>query len=257
MTEKELLYEVKGRAAWLTLNREERRNAISMGMIDLFNSYLDQAEKDEAIRALCITNAGEKVFCSGADLDSAMAGGGPESGPMKYAGLLKRMVAFPKPLVARLNGHCLAGGMGLMLACDMAYAREGIKIGAPEVKVGLFPMMIGALIFRNAVRKKALEMIFTAELLNTDEAEAMGLITRAYPAEELDGAVDAKLEAIVKNAPVAIQIGRKALAEVEDMPFDEAIDRLCERLGEVIKTEDAMEGLAAFLQKREPQWKGR
>lgn len=257
MSEADLLYEKKGSVAWMTLNREARRNAISAEMIVLSNEYLDRIESDPEIRAVAITGAGEKIFCSGADLSSAMGGEDPAKAAMGYAKLLQRMLSFPKPLVAKLNGSCLAGGMGLMLACDMVYAREGIKIGTPEVKVGLFPAMIGALIFRNAGRKKALEMIYTAQLLSEKEAEAMGLITRSYPAEELDERVDEKLEAVCSNAPLAISIGRQALRAVEDMELDEGIEYLCSQLGEVIKTEDAAEGLTAFFQKRKPEFKGR
>jgi len=139
----ELLYEVKGHAAWLTLNREYRRNAISLEMIELFAQALDRAEADETVRVLCLTGAGDKAFCAGADLLATLGGGDATAGARRYAALLKRLVAYPKPIVCRLNGHCLAGGMGLMLAADIVYARPGIKIGTPEVNVGLFPMMIG------------------------------------------------------------------------------------------------------------------
>jgi len=257
MSEAELLYEVKGMAAWLTLNREARRNAISVEMIDQFNKYLDQAANDDQIRVLCLTGAGDRVFCSGADLLATMGGDDPGAGARKYAALLKRLNAFPKPLVARLNGHCLAGGMGLMLACDIVYAREGIKIGTPEVNVGLFPMMIGAMIFRNALRKKALEMIYTARMYTPEQAEQMGLVTHVVPAEELDAVVEQALSDISEKGPMAIKLGRQAFAAVADMNLDEALDHLCAQLVEVLKTEDAMEGLSAFMEKRKPEWKGR
>jgi len=258
MTEtKDLLFEVDHAVGIITLNREEKRNAINGEIIELFNKYLDEIENNPAIRVVLITGAGDKVFCSGADLGGAIGGGTPVDSAMHYAKLLQRMTNFSKPMVAKLNGHCLAGGMGLMLACDIVYAKENIKIGTPEVKVGLFPMMIGALIFKNANRKKALEMIYTADLLPPEKAEQMGLITRVYQADELDQAVDSCLAKICRNAPLAIQLGRQAFAEVEDMPFEKALERLCHKLGEVIQTEDAMEGLAAFMQKRKPEWQGK
>ncbi|MBI4965438.1 MAG: enoyl-CoA hydratase/isomerase family protein [Desulfomonile tiedjei] len=257
MTEPELLYEVRGRAAWIVINREVRRNALSVEMIELFFDYLNRAEADEAVRAVCLTAAGDKAFCSGADLASAVGGEDHMAGAMKYANLLKRMSTFPKPLVAKVNGHCLAGGMGLMLSCDIVYAREGAKFGTPEVNVGLFPMMIGALIFRNAGRKKALEMIYTARMISGAEAEQMGLITRTVPAEELDWVVNEALSDIAAKAPLAVEIGRKALAEAEDLPLSQALDVLCERLADVAATEDAIEGLTAFVQKRQPAWKRR
>ena len=257
MTEPDLLYEVRDRVAWMTINREARRNALSLEMIDLFHGCLDQIEADDSIRVVCVTGAGDKAFCSGADLATAMGQEETVAGAKKYATLLKRLAAFPKPLVARVNGHCLAGGMGFMLSCDIVYAIQTAKFGTPEVNVGLFPMMIGALIFRNAGRKKALEMIYTARMYSADEAEQMGLITRAYPPDEFDAAVSETLQAIVAKGPLAIRMGRQALAAVADSSLGEALDHLCDQLGEVMATEDAKEGLMAFMQKRRPEWKNR
>lgn len=253
---KDLLFEVKDGVAWLTINRESRRNSISVEAIDLFDASLDKAEADDQVRALCITGAGEKAFCSGADLGGAVGGQGAD-GPMKYARLLERMSTYPKPLVARLNGHCLAGGMGLMLSCDMVYAHEDVQVGTPEVKVGLFPMMISPLILRNMPRKAAMEMMFTGERVSARRAESLGLITRAVAADELDDTVNAALESICANAPLAIRMGRQAMAQVEDMELKEAIPFLHRRLIAVLNTEDAAEGLAAFFGKRKPDFKGK
>lgn len=257
MDESTLLYEVKNNTAWVTINRQSRRNALSVEMIDLFSEYLDEAESDEKVRVVCLTAVGDNAFCSGADLASGMGGGDHMVGARKYADLLKKMAAFPKPLVARVNGHCLAGGMGLMLSCDIVYAREGVKFGTPEVKVGLFPMMIGALIFRNAGRKKALEMIYTARTLSAREAEQMGLITRACSEDKFEETLSEALSTIASRAPLAISMGRKALSAVEQMDLGHSLDYLCDQLGLVSTTEDAIEGMTAFIQKREPNWKGR
>jgi enoyl-CoA hydratase/carnithine racemase len=257
MSEPVLLHHVKDHVAWLTLNREERRNALSPEMIDLFFESLDSAETDDDVRVICITGKGDKAFCSGADLASSFEGSEHVEGAKKYASLLKRMAEYPKPIVAKVNGHCIAGGMGLMLSCDIVYAKDGIKIGTPEVNVGLFPMMIGALIFRNAGRKKALEMVYTGRMLTAGEAEEMGLITRAVTPDELDAVTNETLRTIASKAPLAIKIGRQAFAVAQDYGLSDTLDYLCERLGDVVRTEDAKEGLTAFLQKREPVWKGR
>jgi enoyl-CoA hydratase/carnithine racemase len=257
MSEPELIYEVRGPVAWMTINRESRRNALSLQIIGLFSDYLDRVENDNSIRVICITAVGEKSFCSGADLAASFDGSEHTAGAAKYAALLKRMAIFPKPIVGRINGHCLAGGMGLMLSCDIVYSQDGAKFGAPELNVGLFPMMIGALIFRNADRKKALEMIYTARMLTAVEAEEMGLITRAVAKDQLDQVVQEALDAIAAKAPVALAIGRSALAAAQDLSLPEALDYLSAKLGEVVATEDAKEGLMAFMQKRKPEWKGR
>ena len=254
----DLLYEVRNGAAWLTLNREARRNALSFEAIRLFDEHLDRAENDPVVGVVCITGAGEKAFCSGADLMSLSSAQGGAAGVMKaYADLMLRLSRYPKPLVARVAGHCMAGGMGLLLSCDIAYAREGVSFGTPEVKVGLFPFMIAALILRKASRPRALEMIYTGRKLSAAEAADMGLVTRVYPDDELDAAVDGALGEIAANAPVALRMGRKALADIEHMPLDEALEHLCGELARLSQTEDAAEGMPAFLQKRKPVWKGR
>jgi enoyl-CoA hydratase/carnithine racemase len=257
MSEQELLLEVKGPVAWMTINREARRNALSLGMIELMSQYLDQVEADDSIRVICLTHAGEKAFCSGADLSQSLDGKETISGAKQYANTLKRMATFPKPIVARLNGHCTAGGLGLMLSCDMVYAKEEAKFGTPEVNVGLFPMMVGALLFRNVTRKRAMELVYTARMIQGKEAEEIGLITRAVPQDKLDETVNAALDEISQKAPLAIKMGRQAYAAAQEMNLEEALDYLCEQLGAVVDTEDAKEGLMAFMQKRTPEWKSR
>jgi enoyl-CoA hydratase/carnithine racemase len=252
----ELLYEVRQRVAWLTINREEKRNSINLRVIELFNKHLDAAEADENVRVVCITGAGTKAFCSGADM-----GGGGESSvsipSQDYADLLKRLSGFPKPTVARINGHCLAGGTGFMLACDIVVAADTAKFGTPEVNVGLWPMMIGALIFRNVLTKKAMEMILLGKRLSAQQALEMGLITRAVAPDKLDDEVDGILENLCKKSPIGMKIGKRAFYRMREMPFEEALDYLAEQLKAVSQTQDAKEGITAFLEKREPEFRGR
>jgi enoyl-CoA hydratase/carnithine racemase len=252
-----VIYERKDSAAWLTINRPEKRNSLNMEVVDSLLLHMNDIEQDDDIRAVVITGAGEKAFCAGADLTGMGSGSSPTDLPNKIGLLLKRMALFPKPTIARVNGDCMAGGMGIMLACDIAYAKEGARLATPEVKVGLFPMMIGALIFRNVSRKKALEMIYTGRHYTPAEGEAMGLVTKACTADELDEVLNATLRHIASNGPLAIKIGRRTLHNVEYMDLDPAIDYLCFQLAHLIKSEDAAEGLKAFMEKRKPQWKGR
>jgi enoyl-CoA hydratase/carnithine racemase len=256
MSEEPLLYRVENNVACLTINREAQRNAINQDAINLFLKYLDKADAEDDVRVILITGSGEKAFCSGADLGAA-PGGEIQAGFQQYAQLLKRLAGYPKPVVARVNGYCLAGGMGLMLACDMAIARDDAKFGTPEVNVGLWPMMIGALIYRNVLRKKAMEMVLLGERFGTDKALEMGLITRAVSPQNLDEEINQVLGNLVEKSPIGMKIGKEAFYAMADMPFEEALDFLSSKIAEVAGTEDAKEGIAAFIEKRKPVFKGK
>lgn len=256
MNEAELLYRTEQNVAWFTINREASRNTISPQIISLFEEYLDKAEADDDVRALAITGAGVKAFCVGADLSGAM---GAESNTVfqQYADLLKRVSAFPKPTLARVNGHCLAGGTGIMLACDIVIAADTATFGTPEVNVGLFPLMIGALIFRNTPRKKAMEMILLGERLSAAQALDMGMLTRIVPQDRLDEEVKSALAKLTAKSPIGMRIGKQAFDHVKDMPLEKALDYLSAQLGVLAATEDAREGIMAFLEKRTPKFKGK
>ncbi len=251
-----LIYQVEDHIGWITISREAQRNAINPEALALFHEVLDTAEAEPTVRVIALTGAGDRAFCAGADL-----GGGMDADSQAvfktYADLLKRLSGYPKPTVARVNGYCLAGGMGLMLACDIVIAAEEAKFGTPEVNVGLFPMMIGALIYRNALRKKAMEMVLTGSRLTAAEALAMGLVTRVVPRNDLDAAVDAQLAALAAKSPIGMKIGKEAFHAMADMPFEDAVDFLADKLAAVAATEDAREGIMAFIEKRPPNFKGR
>ena len=256
MSEENLRFEVEDHIARFTINREKHRNALNLETISLFLKYLDQAEGDAAARAVLITGAGDRAFCSGADLGS-VAKDQIQEGFRSYARLLKKLAGYPKALVARINGDCLAGGMGLMLACDIVIAKDDARFGTPEVNVGLFPMMIGALIYRNVLRKKAMEMVLLGHILDAGQALDMGLITRAVPSQKLDAEVEQTLKHLSAKSPIGIKLGKQAFHEMADMPFEEAVDFLSQKIAAVAATEDAKEGVTAFLEKRQPVFKGR
>ena len=255
MEDRHLLYRVEKGVGYVTINREPQRNAITPEAIALFHEYLDEAEKDEKVRALLITGAGEKAFCTGAQLSGAVTSGGKDIFA-SYADLLNRIVSFPKPTVARVKGFCLAGGMGFMLACDIVIASDDSKFGTPEVNVGLWPMIIGALIFRNVLQKKAMEMILLGERLSAQEALAMGLITRVAPAGDFDEEVKKVLDILTSKSPIGMRIGKQAYYAMANLPLNEALNFLSEKIREVAGTEDAKEGITAFIEKRQPNFTG-
>lgn len=249
-----LIYHAENSIGWITINREAQRNAIDADAVNRFHEALDTIEADPEVRTVCITGAGTRAFCTGADLGGMSADGG--AGITTYARLLKRLAGFAKPTVARVNGTCMAGGLGLMLACDIVIACREARFGTPEVNVGLFPMMIGALIFRNVPRKKAMEMVLTGRRLSAAEALEMGLLTRTVPMEKLDEEVNALLALLAAKSPIGMKIGKEAFYAMADMPFEAAVDYLAGKLGEVAATEDAVEGITAFLEKRAPKFTG-
>lgn len=254
----DLLYEIKGQTAWMTINRDERRNAISQEMMAEMQQRLAESEANPDVCAICFTGAGEKTFCSGADLASTLSGGSDISEVARnYASLLKKLSRVSKPLVARVNGPCLAGGLGFMLACDIVIARNDAWFSAPEVNVGIFPMMVGALLYRNVGRKKAVEMALTGRKIPAPEAETLGLITTAVSPEELDACVDAVLRGLAEKSPIGLAIGKNAFYTMADMPFEDALDYLSGQLVAISQTSDAAEGITAFLEKRRPVYRGK
>jgi len=254
---KDLLVEREGHVLRCTINREDRRNALSAGVARGLVKAFKDADLDPTIRVIVVTAAGEKVFCAGGDLAADFTGDGVEGGVKGFADLVTAMDGLGTPLIARVNGHCMGGGLGLMLGCDLAIAADDVEFATPEVKIGLFPMMIAPLVLRNAGLKRGMEMVLTGKKIDAARAESWGLINRAVPRGELDQAVDEVVETVLQNGPAAISLGRRALAHVRTLKVEEATEYLGRQLLEVIKTEDASEGIQAFFQKRKPEWKGR
>lgn len=248
--------------ATVTLNRPTRRNALSGALIAALRAALAEADADPAVRAIVLTGAGDKAFCAGGDLAGGMTGGGGGF-PAKIAekGLFAELIADMRrlrtPVVARLAGDALGGGVGLMLACDLVVAADDVRIGLPEIRVGLWPMMVTALLVRHVGHKVALEMMMLGEKYPAVEARGMGLVNRVVPRAELDAEVDRLAGALAARSPAVLALGRELFYRTADLPLDPALGAL--RDGLVLNTllEDAAEGVMAFIQKRPPEWKGR
>ena len=252
-------YEVAAPRATLTLNDPDRRNPISVEVMRSLLEGLQAATTDPAVKVIVVTGAGDRAFSAGGDLS-----GGFVDEPMALhhargilAEIFRTMRRGGKPTIARVNGHALAGGFGLAAACDIVIAVEQAKFGTPEINVGLWPMMISAILQRVIPRKAALELMMTGRLITADEALRLGIVSRVVPSESLDEVVDETVDNLAGKSPAVLGLGRDAFYAVEDMAFDAALDHLQNGLTLVSMTEDAAEGVAAFLEKRPPEWRGR
>lgn len=245
----------------ITITRESRRNALNADVAAGIVAGLDQADRDHSIRAIVLTGEGEKAFCAGGDLQPS-ADGAPfsmeEGDPSHYlANLFRRMNAARQPLIARVNGHALAGGFGLLCGCDLVVAREDALIGVTEVKVGLFPMMILPFLIRNTPNRVLMEMCLTGDPITAAEGLRHDLVNYAVPAAELDAKTDWLVDRIVTKSPTGIRLGKQSLSKIREMTFDAALEYAPFMLANMARTQDAREGFAAFIEKRSPDWTGR
>ena len=246
--------------ARITLDRPEKRNPIGpLTTGELIHAFTAAGE-DPAVRVVVITGAGQ-VFSAGGDL-AAMTGHGAAASPspVEPASLVQlflTMHGLGKPILAMVNGHAFAGGMGLMVACDLAIASDTAQFATTEIGVGLWPMMITAEIVRNIGRKKTLEMMLTGKRISAAEAVAIGLINRAVPAAELEAETHKLASELADKSPAAVALGLRAFYQTQDLALEQALPHLEGELAKVLALEDAAEGITAFLQKRRPVWRGR
>lgn len=254
-----ILYEVADGVARLTLNRPQVRNAMSPQLLGELLDALDSAHSDPGVRVVVLTGAGERAFCAGGDLGGIGQGqerGEAPSSPEGPTAMFKALIGLGKPLVGRVNGLALAGGLGLACACDILIAAHDARFGTPEVNVGLWPMVIMSVISRSVGPKQALKLYMTGELIDAEEAFRIGLVTEVVPREELDARVDALAASLAAKSPVIMKLGRDAYYAHREMPFDEQLRFLTEQLTRVAATEDSKEGVRAFLEKRRPVYRG-
>jgi enoyl-CoA hydratase/carnithine racemase len=247
-----------GQILWLTLNRPERRNALTAPLVAALQQALAQAAHNPALRAVVLTGAGETAFCSGADLR-------PGSFPFDFsqpyqilADLMRQARRSGLPIIGRINGLCLAGGMGLLALCDLVVASEHAVFGLPEAKVGLFPVQVLAELQALLPRRILNEMCFGGRRLSALEAQQWGLINHvAAGPMDLDLTLNALLEQVLAQSPAALRRGLYTLKHIDGMSFEAAIAFSESQLGLFTQTADFAEGVMAFAEKRPPNWPGR
>ena len=251
----ELSVALRGPVLWLTITREERRNAMSHGVLAGMAQAITQAQGQRDIRAIVVTGAGSKAFCAGADLQSANAFTTDYSEPQGHlARLLRAARASNIPLIARVNGACMAGGMGLMSMCDMAVAARHAVFGLPEVKVGVFPAQVLSVLQHLIPRRTLNEMCLTGEPITSAQALDVGLVN--YVDDDLDAKLQWLLDRMLDKSPAAIRRGLYTLKKVESMAFEESMSFTESQIALFTLTEDAQEGHKAFQEKRKPNWLG-
>jgi enoyl-CoA hydratase len=258
----EVLYDAAGGVARVTINRPERRNAMSYDVMTGLREAMARAKADDAVRVVVLTGAGDKAFCAGADLggggigDTTSAAESHE-GRGLLAALFRDLWTLGKPVIARVRGYALAGGFGLACACDFIVASDDAVFGTPEINVGLWQYMITVPLQRSMPPKKALELMATGRRVDATEAERIGFVTRVVPVGQLDAAVDELASSLASKSPVIMRWGRDSFYRVLEMDADAALAYLQSMLTVTTLTEDSAEGVAAFAEKREPKWKGR
>ncbi|HCP48449.1 MAG TPA: enoyl-CoA hydratase [Deltaproteobacteria bacterium] len=257
---KDVLYEVDGHVLNLCMNRPTRRNALSVGLVNELIVALETARDDPSIGAIVLSGAGG-AFCSGGDISQMSGGAEAEDNGMPFrGGFVELNLAFTqvgKPIIAKVQRYAYGGGLGLVCASQFAIAEEGAKFGTPEIDRGLFPMMIMANILRMVPRREALELMLTGERISATRAAEIGLINRAVPADDLDSEVDALAKKLASKSPQVLALGLQAFYQQADMDLVDALPYLQDMLLQCFSTDDAREGMMAFMEKREPRWSGR
>jgi enoyl-CoA hydratase len=256
-----VLYALDGAGvARITLNDPDTRNALSPELLGGLSASFERAREDEEVRCVVLASSHERTFSSGANL-GGFAADAPlvhrHFGSERFVSLFKLIGELGKPTLCAAGGHVLAGALGIALACDLIVASEDASFGTPEIDVGAFPFMIMSLIYRNVPRKKANELLLLGERLSAQEALAAGIVNRVVPAAELDAAVAEWAAKLASKSPAIMRLGKEAMRRQLDMPLDDALDYLRAQLSLAMSTEDIVEGVSAFFEKRDPQWKGR
>ena len=254
-----ITYRVADNVATITLNQPDKRNALSHAMLDDLLSAFGAARDDDDVRCVVLTAAG-KVFSAGGDLSGFSADVPLDQKYLdtgRFVQLFRDIGLLGKPTICAVNGHALAGALGVMLACDLVIASEDAQFGTPEINVGLFPFMIMAIIYRNVPRKKANELLLLGDRLTATEAVEWGLVNRAVPSDQVQAAAAEWAGKLAGKSPVVMRLGHDAMHHQQDLPLMTALEYLHAQLTLTLGTEDVIEGAMAFFEKRDPVWKGK
>ena len=256
----EVRLEAVGHAATITLDRPDQRNPLSGTMLRDLVAAFRWAKGEAEVRVVVLTGAGDRAFCAGADLgsfDAEMTDLERHRTRDLFVELFTVMAELGKPIVGRINGHALAGGLGLACSCDILVSTDTATFGTPEINVGIWPMMIQAILSRNIPRKVLLEMEMLGDRWTATQMQALGVVNRVVPHDQLDAAVGEITERLAVKSPVAMRLGRDSFYRQQDMEFHAALDYLQSQFTLVTLSDDANEGIKAFLEKRPPDFKGR
>jgi enoyl-CoA hydratase/carnithine racemase len=261
VTYETLLVEVRDGVAAVTLNRPEARNALNRTLVRELGDALEALDGDAEARVVVLRGAGDRAFCAGADLKGMFQEAPILEAREQYAGLARILAGIPrmrKPVIAQVHGYALAGGCGLAVACDLVVAAEDAVFGLPEVKLGLLPLMVLAPILRAAASpKRVLHMVLTGAELPAPEALAVGLVSQVVPRAGLAGAVEALARTLAGYSPATLAVAKEAFYTAIELDHGQALPYLRDLLAIVARSEDAKEGIAAFLAKRPPRWTSR
>jgi enoyl-CoA hydratase len=256
-----LLYDAADNGvATITLDQPDTRNALSNEVLGELIAAFESARDDDSVRCVVLTSSHERVFSSGANL-GGFAGDVPlvhkHFASDRFVKLFRLIGELGKPSICAANGHVLAGSLGIALACDLIVAKDGAEFGTPEINVGAFPFMIMALIYRNVPRKRTNELLLLGDRISAQEAKEAGIVNKVVAPDGFQAAVDEWATKLAAKSPVVMRLGKDAMFRQQDMAFLDALEYLHAQLSLALSTEDIVEGVTAFFEKREPQWKGR
>ncbi len=256
-----VLYDKSAGVATITLNDPDTRNALSHGLLDALLEAFERARAEADVRCVVLASSHERTFSSGANLSGFAS---PDAGLIdkhfaseRFVRLFSLIGELGKPTICAARGHVLAGALGVALACDLVIASESASFGTPEINIGAYPFMIMALIYRNVPRKKASELLLLGERWSAHQAREAFLVNRVVPDAEFDAAVADWATQLASKSPLIMRLGKDAMFRQMDMPLADALAYLQSQLSLALSTEDIVEGVSAFFQKREPEWKGR